>query len=207
MPVEVMIAFFAISVLLAISPGPDNLFVLIHSALYGSGSGLIVIAGLCSGLLFHTTIVALGITTLFKNYPISFILLKVAGTFYLLYLSWQSFRASVKSKENQAQRKITGFHLYRRGVIMSATNPKVSIFFLAFLPQFASADYGPLLPQFFILGALFILSACLVFSTISFFSGFISKLLNGSDRALKIMNRIAGAVFAGIALKLLITRL
>lgn len=137
----------------------------------------------------------------------AFMLLKVIGAFYLLYLAWNSFKASVKSTENQEQRKITGSHLYRRGVIMNATNPKVSIFFIAFLPQFTSADYGPLLPQFFILGALFILSALLVFGAISFSAGFISKLLNGSNRALKIMNRIAAAVFAGIALKLVITKM
>ncbi len=205
MPPEVIIAFFAASVLLALSPGPDNLFVLIHSAMYGPRSGIVVTAGLCSGLLFHTTIVALGITTLFKDSSLAFMLLKWAGALYLLYLSWHSLRASVKRAENQEQRQITGFQLYRRGVIMNVTNPKVSIFFLAFLPQFTSSDYGPLSYQFFILGALFILSTILVFGVISLFSSLISKLLNGSVRAQKIMNRIAGAVFAGIALKLVIT--
>lgn len=207
MPLEVMIAFFAASVLLALSPGPDNLFVLIHSAMYGHRSGIIVTTGLCSGLLLHTSIVALGITTFFKNTALAFTLLKVTGALYLLYLSWHSFRASVKKTENQEQRKITGFHLYKRGVIMNVTNPKVTIFFLAFLPQFTSSDYGPLLSQFFILGALFILSTILVFGLISVFSSLISKLINGSELAQKIMNRIAGTVFAGIALKLIITRL
>ncbi|NLL14928.1 MAG: LysE family translocator [Fibrobacter sp.] len=207
MPLEVMIAFSVASLLLALSPGPDNLFVLVHSALYGPKSGIIVIAGLCTGLLFHTTIVALGITTLFKNYPMAFVLLKVTGALYLLFLSWNSFRASVKRTENQQQRKITGFHLYRRGVIMNVTNPKVSIFFLAFLPQFTSDDYGPLLSQFFILGALFIFSTFLVFGAISLFSSLLCKLINGSELAQKIMNWIAGTVFAGIALKLVVTGL
>lgn len=206
MPLEVMIAFFAASVLLALSPGPDNLFVLIHSAMYGPRTGIIVTAGLCTGLLFHTTIVALGISTLLKNSALAFTLLKVTGALYLLYLSWHSLRASLKSTGKQEQRKVTGFHLYQRGVIMNVTNPKVSIFFLSFLPQFTSPDYGPLLSQFFILGALFILSTILVFGMVSVFSSFISKNLIGSERAQKVMNRIAGAVFAGIALKLLITR-
>lgn len=206
MPPEVMIAFFVASVLLAISPGPDNLFVLIHSAMYGPRSGIIVTAGLCTGLLFHTTIVALGISTLLKNSALAFTLLKVTGALYLLYLSWHSSMASVESPGKQEQRKVTGFHLYQRGVIMNVTNPKVSIFFLSFLPQFTSPDYGPLLSQFFILGALFILSTILVFGMVSVFSSFISKNLIGSERAQKVMNRIAGAVFAGIALKLLITR-
>lgn len=205
MPPEVLIAFFATSTLLALSPGPDNLFVLVHSALYGSKSGIIITAGLCSGLLFHTTIVALGIATLFKNSSLAFMLLKVTGALYLLCLSWKSFRAPVERTENQEQRRITGFHLYRRGVIMNVTNPKVSIFFLAFLPQFTSADYGSLLPQFFILGALFILSTILVFGAISLFSSFLCKFVNGSERAQKVMNRIAGTVFASIALKLVIT--
>jgi threonine/homoserine/homoserine lactone efflux protein len=206
MPPEIMIAFFTASLLLALSPGPDNLFVLVHSALYGPKSGIIVIAGLCTGLLFHTTIVALGITTLFKNNSMAFMLLKVIGALYLLYLSWHSFRASVKKAESQEQKKITGLNLYRRGVIMNVTNPKVSIFFLAFLPQFTSAGYGPLLSQFFILGALFIFATVLVFVNIALFSSLLCKRLNDSERAQKVMNRIAGTVFAGIALKLIITR-
>lgn len=206
MPPEIMIAFFTASLLLALSPGPDNLFVLVHSALYGPKSGIIVIAGLCTGLLFHTTIVALGITTLFKNNSMAFMLLEVIGALYLLYLSWHSFRASVKKAESQEQKKITGLNLYRRGVIMNVTNPKVSIFFLAFLPQFTSAGYGPLLSQFFILGALFIFATVLVFVNIALFSSLLCKRLNDSERAQKVMNRIAGTVFAGIALKLIITR-
>lgn len=136
----------------------------------------------------------------------AFMLLKVIGALYLLYLSWHSFRASVKKAESQEQKKITGLNLYRRGVIMNVTNPKVSIFFLAFLPQFTSAGYGPLLSQFFILGALFIFATVLVFVNIALFSSLLCKRLNDSERAQKVMNRIAGTVFAGIALNLIITR-
>ena len=207
MPIEVIIAFFTASVLLALSPGPDNVFVLLHSSVYGSKSGLIVTAGLCSGLVVHTTVVALGIATLFKTSAIAFMFLKVIGALYLLFLSWQSFRASaVGNHQDQGCRIIKGLKLYRRGVIMNVTNPKVSLFFLAFLPQFTSSEYGPLLPQFFILGGLFILSTILVFGTISVLSSFLSRFLNSSVKLQKAMNRIAGLVFAGIALKLVLTR-
>lgn len=207
MPIEEIIAFFTASVLLALSPGPDNVFVLIHSSMYGPKSGLIVTVGLCSGLVVHTTVVALGIATLFKTSALTFMFLKVIGALYLLILSWQSFRASAGSNHQYHDcRSVKFFKLYRRGVIMNVTNPKVSIFFLAFLPQFTSSDYGLLLPQFFTLGGLFILATILVFGVISVLSSFLSRYLNSSAKLQRVMNRIAGLVFAGIALKLVLIK-
>lgn len=206
MPIEVITTFFAASLLLALAPGPDNLFVLIHSAIYGYRSGIIVTLGLCSGLLAHTALVAIGISTLFKASSFAFTFLKVSGALYLLFLSWKSFRTHPQKLENRNCVKINGIQLYRRGIIMNVTNPKVYMFFMAFLPQFTSLDFGPILPQFFILGGLFILASILVFGSISMLSSFLSKHLNGSQKAQRIMNTLAGGVFAGIALKLILVK-
>jgi threonine/homoserine/homoserine lactone efflux protein len=95
--------------------------------------------------------------------------------------------------------------LYRRGIIMSSTNPKVTIFFLAFLPQFASAEHGPIAPQIFILGTVFILIALVIFCTIALAAGSLGNWLNNSPKAQVYLNRIAGTVFAALALKLVTT--
>ena len=93
-PLDTMGAFFAASVLLALAPGPDNIFVLTQSALHGKIPGLCVTLGLCTGLLVHTSAVALGMAAVFKASALAFNIIKILGAAYLLYLAWLSFRAS-----------------------------------------------------------------------------------------------------------------
>ena len=201
-PVESMFTFILASALLSIAPGPDNIFVLTQSALYGRKSGLLVTFGLCTGLIVHTTAVAFGIAVIFQTSVVAFTVLKIAGAVYLLYLAWQAFSASVSSLEGPHATQRTSWELYRRGIIMNITNPKVSLFFLAFLPQFASPEYGALAPQIFTLGALFIVVALVVFGVIAVLAGALGSWLNRSPKTQVYLNRIAGAVFTGLALKL-----
>ena len=204
-PIDVMSAFFVVSVLLALAPGPDNVFVLTQSALGGARAGLIVTAGLCSGLIVHTSAVALGIAVIFETSAIAFTVLKVAGALYLLYLAWQAFRAGASALSMGEQPVLTLRQLYVRGIVMNVTNPKVSIFFLAFLSQFVSPERGSVVVQIFILGALFALATVLVFGAVAIFAGSVGAVLRRSGNAQRIMNRVAGTVFAGLAIKLLVT--
>jgi len=199
---ETISAFFIASVLLAFAPGPDNIFVLTQSALQGKLSGLMVVFGLCTGLLVHTGAVAFGVAVIFQASSLAFNLLKFIGGGYLLYLAWHAFRASPeKINMHGGQQKGVGI-LYRRGIIMNLTNPKVSIFFLAFLPQFADPDRGPISLQMVVLGGIFIFATILVFGSIALIGGVLGDWLNRSERAQRTMNRIAGTVFIGLALKL-----
>lgn len=214
---EVALSFFGIAVLLALSPGPDNLFVLMQSALWGRASGMLVVLGLCTGLVAHTVAVAVGLAAVLATSAVAFTVLKLAGALYLLYLAWGAFRApgigapdttashtalagsAASSSAPQPQSKGT---LYRRGIVMNLANPKVSLFFLAFLPQFASPARGAVAPQILSLGALFILATLLVFGVIAWFSGAIGERMQRSQRAQRILNRVAGTVFVGLAVKL-----
>ena len=161
--------------------------------------------GLCTGLAAHTTAVALGVAAVFQSSAIAFTVLKLAGAGYLLYLSWQAFRASAMKISTEGGGRIGRWKLYRRGVIMNIANPKVSIFFLAFLPQFADPDRGPLTLQLIALGGVFIAATLLVFGSAAVLAGILGRWLSQSDRAQRIMHRVAGAVFAGLALKLVTT--
>ena len=199
---ETISAFFIASVLLAFAPGPDNIFVLTQSALQGKLSGLMVVFGLCTGLLVHTGAVAFGVAVIFQASALAFTLLKFIGGGYLLYLAWHAFRVSPeKINMHGGQEKAVGI-LYRRGIIMNLTNPKVSIFFLAFLPQFADPQRGPISLQMIVLGGIFIFATILVFGSIALIGGVLGDWLNRSERAQRTMNRIAGTVFIGLALKL-----
>lgn len=201
-PIESLTTFVIASVLLALVPGPDNIFVLTQSSVNGHKAGLLVTLGLCTGLIFHTTAVALGITAVLKTSYVAFTVLKIAGAMYLLYLAWRAFHASSEEINTGQSREVAGIKYYLRGVIMNVTNPKVSIFFLAFLPQFADPSRGPVIQQIFFLGMVFILVTLLVFGGIALLAGAVGAWLTNTPRAQTMMNRIAGAVFVAMALKL-----
>ena len=201
-PVETIFAFFIASVLLAIAPGPDNLFVLTQSALHGKLSGVMVVTGLCTGLLLHTLAVSLGVAVIFQSSAWAFTMLKLAGAGYLVYLAWCAFRAAPERVNMSGGQYKSLVVLYRRGIIMNVTNPKVSIFFLAFLPQFADPEHGPISLQMLVLGGIFILATILVFGSVALIGGVLGDWLNRSERAQRLMNWIAGSVFIGLALKL-----
>lgn len=204
-PIDILGTYFLACLVLAIVPGPDNIFVLTQSALQGKKAGLLVVLGLCTGLLFHTSAVALGVAVIFKTSELAFTLLKAAGAAYLLYLAWGAFRSGAASIDGNGISALGSGQLYRRGIFMNITNPKVSIFFLAFLPQFADPARGSLAIQMLVLGFVFILSAILVFGAIALAAGSLGEWLSRSANVQRWINRLAGTVFVGLAIKLLLT--
>ena len=206
LPLDTAATFFMASILLALAPGPDNIFVLTQAALRGKIAGLAVTLGLCTGLIVHTTAVAVGVAAIFRTSAVAFTVLKSLGACYLLYLAWKAFRAAATVIHPAKTAEISRAKLYRRGIIMNITNPKVSIFFLAFLPQFADPARGPLTVQLILLGGIFIIATILVFGGIALLAGTIGEWLNRSARTQQIMNRVAGGIFVGLALKLLTTQ-
>lgn len=199
---DTLLAFFMVSIVLGLTPGPDNLFVLLQSAIRGRRAGVLVMLGLCTGLLVHTAAVALGLAALFAASAAAFTVLKLLGAAYLVYLAWQAFRAPVNAQSAQTVEPMRAGRMYARGILMNLTNPKVAIFFLAFLPQFADPSRGPLALQILALGAVFIGATMLVFSAIAYFSGAFGVLFQKSARAKRILNIASGTVFLGLAAKL-----
>ena len=196
------IPFFLASVLLGLAPGPDNIFVLAQSSVHGRQAGFAVVLGLCTGLVVHTTAVALGIAAVLQTSAYAFSTLKLAGACYLLWLSWQAFTAGSQTMTPGGAHKRTLWQLYRRGILMNVTNPKVSIFFLAFLPQFVDPGRGPVAIQIALLGLLFIIATLLVFGSISTLAGSLGERFGKSERAQKLLNRIAGTIFLLLAVRL-----
>ncbi|TYC63564.1 LysE family translocator [Rhodobacterales bacterium] len=201
-PTDVLTLFFMTALALGAAPGPDNLFVLTQSALHGKVAGLLVTLGLCTGLLVHTIAVALGIAAIFKTSEIAFTLLKFAGAAFLVYLAVQSFRAGRADMVSRRQERLGAFALYRRGIIMNVTNPKVAIFFLALLPQFADPARGSVPLQILMLGGLFILATVIVFGAVALAAGELGEVMKRSPTIQIWLNRIAGMVFLGLAVRL-----
>lgn len=206
LPIETLLAFFSASLLLALVPGPDNIFVLTQSIFQGKKSGLMIMLGLCTGLIFHTLAVTLGVAVIFQTSVIAFTILKVVGALYLLYLAWQIFNASSEKIDTKSNKVIDYKKLYYRGIIMNITNPKVSVFFLAFLPQFTNPNLGEVSFQMLSLGGLFIIATILVFGLIALLSGSLAQMFNKSEQSQKILNKLAAFVFIGLAIKLVSTK-
>lgn len=200
-----LITFTLASLLLGLAPGPDNLFVLTQSALHGRSAGLVITLGLCSGLVCHSVAVAFGVAVIFQTSALAFSVLKFTGAVYLAYLAWGAFRAPVGTEIHFSSGAQKLPRLYRRGIIMNITNPKVSIFFMAFLPQFTNPASGPLPVQMLLLGGIFILTTIVVFGAIALLAGTCGQWLHRSARVQKVLNLLAGSVFLGIAVKLALT--
>ncbi len=200
------LTFFSLALLLGFSPGPDNLFVLLHSARHGRIAGCYVVLGLCTGLLLHTLALALGLAALFAASALAFTLLKLVGASYLAYLAWQAWRATsaVPCATVAAAAAVAPgpWRMYLRGVLMNLTNPKVVFFVLALMPQFVQPGHGSVGWQLFWLGALFVLATLMAFGSLACFAAALGQRLWHSPRAQRWLNRCSAVVFAGLALRL-----
>jgi threonine/homoserine/homoserine lactone efflux protein len=203
---DTSLLFLGAALLLAIAPGPDNLFVLVLSASQGRKAGLLVVLGLCTGLVVHTAAVTLGLAAVFAASAIAFTVLKLVGAVYLTYLAWQAWRAPVAATAGGRPPAAPAHHLYGRGVVMNLTNPKVVLFFLAFLPQFVRPQVGRVALQLAWFGLLFIVATLIVFGAIAVFAGYLGERLRSSARVQRFLNRASAVVFAGLALRLATSR-
>jgi len=198
---ETIIAFVTASVVLSLVPGPDNIFVMSHSALKGWKIGFYITLGLCTGLIAHTVLVAIGVSVIFQTSAIAFNGLKIIGAFYLLYLAW----LSVQNKElnlGGTDKDSTNRSYYFTGVIMNLTNPKVALFFLVFLPQFVNTSNDNVSIQISLLGLLFILSALCVFTSIAYLASFLEDILKKSKTVNKNLNILAALIYFALAINL-----
>ncbi len=199
---DVSIAFFGLALLIGFAPGPDNLFVLMQSAAHGRTTGFCIVLGLCCGILVHTAAVALGLAALFAAAPAAFTVLKFIGAAYLAWLAWQAWRAPAGALQMQSPPRLQAWRAIARGAFMNLTNPKVILFFLAFLPQFVDAGRGAVVLQLCWFGLLFMLATLLSFGLIAILAAWLGARLRRSPRMQRLLNRLCALVFGGLALRL-----
>jgi threonine/homoserine/homoserine lactone efflux protein len=204
---EQFIGFLLAAIVITASPGPDNLMVLGVGISKGRRQGIAFGLGCAIGCLSHTFLAVIGVSALIASSPVAFTALKVCGGLYLVWLGINALRSSgsvkagpVKTAEDSAAR------LFFRGVVANAINPKVVLFFLSFLPQFVVASHGNVAWQVAALGITFTAQAAVLFGLLGYFSGAIGQWLNARPKAGAILDRVAGAVFVGLGIRLLVSR-
>jgi threonine/homoserine/homoserine lactone efflux protein len=181
--IETLLSFAFATALLAISPGPDNIFVLSQSIVNGRRFGLATVFGLISGCLVHTTLLAFGVSAIIKESENLFTGIKVFGAIYLLYLSFKIYKSNAAiafSEDNTLKKTIK--QLFKEGFIMNVLNPKVSIFFLAFFPGFLFSTTLNTIFQFYVLGGVFMFVSLIIFSAIAILAGSISEKIKRNKK-------------------------
>ena len=198
-------AFLLASVAVTASPGPDNLMVLGLGMSRGRAAGIAFGLGCGLGCLSHTLLAVVGVGALVAASPVAFTVLRIGGGLYLAWLGLQCLRSRGGSRVPLTGGSGPGLRaLFLRGVMANAINPKVILFFLSFLPQFVSPRGGPVSAQLAVLGVVFTAQAALLFALLGAFAGTVGQWLNRRPAAGLWLDRIAGLIFIGLGLRLIV---
>jgi threonine/homoserine/homoserine lactone efflux protein len=193
--------FLMTSVAVTIAPGPDNIQVLARGISQGRGAGLVAASGFSAGLMFHTTLAALGIASILASSPMTFNIIKFVGAAYLIFLGAKSLRGGgtliLDPQSQQPLRKI-----FCQSVISNILNPKVTLFFMMFLPQFVDQRSGHAGIQMAVLGTGFMLQTIVVFSLFGTFAGFLGDRMRRWPAMGKWLERLAGVIFVGLGFRI-----
>lgn len=208
METSLILSFLVASILLTIMPGPDNIFVLTESLTRGRKNGIMISIGLSLGVLIHTMAAATGLSIIIQKSAIAFSVIKYIGALYLFYLAFKSIKEkkeNVNTSDNKAVKPQSSLLLIRKGFLMNVLNPKVALFFIAFLPQFISQTGINLTYQMLVLGIIFAIQALLLFVVIAYLSGTLTKYVN-NDKFWNITKWSKVTVLSGLGLALVFSK-
>ncbi|MGX5843243.1 LysE family translocator [Mesorhizobium sp. ArgA1] len=199
-----LIQFAIATMILAITPGPDMTLFVSRTLSQGRSAGFASLAGALCGTMIHTTLVAVGISALIVASPMAFLVLKIFGAAYLVFLAWQALtKGSAFSPERKSGPQISLFRSWAAGLGVNLLNPKIILFFMTFLPQFVSA-HDPNAPgQLFFLGVMFIVLSIPVTAPMVFAAEKFSAAMKASPRVTRVVDYLFAGVFSAFALKIL----
>ena len=202
--IDALLSFSLATLAPALSPGPDNIYVVTQSLVNGTKSGIATTAGLISGCIVHTALLSFGVSTLITASESIFYIIKVCGAMYLLYLAYGVYKSDAGISFLEDAPKKSNWELFRQGVFMNLINPKVMIFFLAFFPAFLWDTSENTISQFFILGITFMLVSFVVFSSLAVLAGSVKQFVTKQKMAGKILKWLQIIVFIGISVYILL---
>jgi len=201
--VDQILLFATTAILLAVTPGPDIIYVITRGITQGRASAMAAAAGFSLGNIFHTAFVILGISAIIKASAIAFTMIKIAGAVYLAYIGIKIFMSKGGETAEKDDKLLKPRTVFLQSIIANILNPKVAIFFIALFPQFVRTQNGNEALQIAMLGMIFIICTFLVFSACALFSGQIGEHLRKNEKSGNILNKLAGAVLISLGVLLL----
>ena len=195
--------FFVATVLLNLSPGPDIAFILAQTARNGQRSGFAAMFGIWGGAFLHVVLSAIGLSAILATSATAFTLVKWIGAAYLIWLGIQAFRSDGSSySSGKGVKQASNIKIFQQGILVAALNPKVAIFFLAFLPQFVVDGAGPVSAQLFLHGSLIIVVAALIEPPLVIMGAKLTRYLSQNSQVAAWMDRGLGSLFIALGIRL-----
>jgi threonine/homoserine/homoserine lactone efflux protein len=191
---ETLITFSLAALLLSISPGPSNLYIMARSIGQGHRAGIAAAGGMAIGSLIYVLASAFGIAAIFIYSPLAYTLLKLGGALYLIYLGARYFLSAGTSYTQQSIKRIQIVTIFRQSIVVELTNPKTALFFLAFLPQFVDPQAGTITMQLVVLGTIYAFIAFSTDITVAMLSGKLGKWLAHHKKFTQMQERFSGSV-------------
>jgi threonine/homoserine/homoserine lactone efflux protein len=200
-PLHSLLLFMAAGLALNLTPGPDMLYVAARSTSEGRAAGIVSSLGIATGTLFHISAVALGLSALLAAVPVAYTVVRIGGAIYLMYLGVRAFAKHSPLATREIARASLGT-IFRQGAITNILNPKVALFFLAFLPQFVDPARGSAAAQIVVLGLIFDTSGTIVNTIVALGASRAAERVRANSRSVDILHRITGVVFIGLGLRI-----
>lgn len=202
---NLLLAFIGVATFISLVPGPDMLYIIANGVSSGPRAGVIAAVGASTGLAVHTIAAALGLSALLMALPVAMAVIHVLGVLFLLYLAVNAFRSSRSTPDDAVpvapERSMR--RVYGMAVATNLSNPKIILFYLAFLPQFTSRHAAwPMPVQLLMLGGLFISVGIVIDSGVGLASGRLADLLARRRGIRRWLDRVSGTIFAGLAARL-----
>ena len=197
--------FITVSWALIIAPGPDMLYVITRGMTHGRRAGILSATGVICGILVHTTAAALGLTLIFQTSAFAFLVVKYMGAIYLIYLGLKAWRDKSSLSLQTSLSTVSSHQLFWQGVLSNVLNPKIAIFFLAFLPQFVDKESGQVTLQLILLGLTFACFGLCFLLVVGYSSGTIGSWLTSRPHYVPLLQRLAGGVLIGLGVRLALT--
>ncbi|CAA9473392.1 MAG: hypothetical protein AVDCRST_MAG25-2220 [uncultured Rubrobacteraceae bacterium] len=197
-----LVLFLTASLVVIVAPGPDNILVLTRGISQGRAAAMVSAAGASTGLVCHSLFAAAGLSALLAQSATAFSVVKYAGAAYLLYLGVRTLLSRDAFAVSGGEGGVRLGRVFAQGVASNVMNPKIAVFFLAYLPQFADPASGGLAPQLFLLGLAFAGCTWIVFSVLGNFSGSLGDWLGRRPRFSDALRWLTGGVFVALGLRL-----
>lgn len=197
--------FVGVSWALIIAPGPDMLYVITRGMAHGRRAGIVSAVGVICGILVHTTAAAFGITLVFQTSAFAFLIVKYLGAIYLIYLGVKAWRDKNTFSLQTSTSDVSSRALFWQGVLSNVLNPKIAIFFLAFLPQFVDKGSSQVTLQMAILGLTFACFGLCFLLVVGYSSGAMGRWLTRRPSYAQFSQRLAGGILIGLGVRLALT--